>query len=208
MNRRPLLYERIALPLSYIGKFLTIPETIFYLTHNQERVTGVEPVSHPWEGCILPLNHTRNIINYNSDLIINQFLPILNLSQYTDCFKLVDQKQSSTFQSLKSLPETFFKCYNLLMKDLISHNKQGRFDRKFLSLSIASIFLFIAILLINQQNPQTTALPIFVTAIVALNFVLAFSINFKETFSANLILNFNIIIEILTLLFIKIMISR
>ena len=25
-----------------------------------ERVTGIEPVTHPWEGRILPLNHTRN----------------------------------------------------------------------------------------------------------------------------------------------------
>ena len=24
-----------------------------------ERVTGIEPVSHPWEGCILPLYYTR-----------------------------------------------------------------------------------------------------------------------------------------------------
>ncbi len=24
-----------------------------------ERVTGIEPVSRPWEGHVLPLNHTR-----------------------------------------------------------------------------------------------------------------------------------------------------
>lgn len=24
-----------------------------------ERVTGIEPVSYPWEGYVLPLNHTR-----------------------------------------------------------------------------------------------------------------------------------------------------
>ena len=27
-----------------------------------ERVTGIEPVSYPWEGYVLPLNHTRNYI--------------------------------------------------------------------------------------------------------------------------------------------------
>jgi hypothetical protein len=26
-----------------------------------ERVTGIEPVSQPWEGRVLPLNHTRNM---------------------------------------------------------------------------------------------------------------------------------------------------
>ncbi len=26
-----------------------------------ERVTGIEPVSYPWEGYVLPLNHTRMI---------------------------------------------------------------------------------------------------------------------------------------------------
>ena len=29
-----------------------------------ERVTGIEPVSQPWEGRILPLNHTRIRANY------------------------------------------------------------------------------------------------------------------------------------------------
>lgn len=27
-----------------------------------ERVTGVEPVSLPWQGNVLPLNHTRNMM--------------------------------------------------------------------------------------------------------------------------------------------------
>jgi hypothetical protein len=43
-NHRPTLYESAALPLSYIG---------------MERVTGIGPVSQPWEGRILPLNYTR-----------------------------------------------------------------------------------------------------------------------------------------------------
>ncbi|KKU01559.1 MAG: hypothetical protein UX04_C0006G0094, partial [Microgenomates group bacterium GW2011_GWF2_45_18] len=30
---------------------------------DMERVKGIEPSSHPWEGCILPLNHTRNASN-------------------------------------------------------------------------------------------------------------------------------------------------
>ena len=30
-------------------------------THPSERVTGIEPVSQPWEGRVLPLNHTRRI---------------------------------------------------------------------------------------------------------------------------------------------------
>ena len=29
------------------------------LTAVKERVTGIEPVSYPWEGYVLPLNHTR-----------------------------------------------------------------------------------------------------------------------------------------------------
>ena len=29
----------------------------------QKRVTGIEPVYQPWEGCILPLNHTRDILH-------------------------------------------------------------------------------------------------------------------------------------------------
>lgn len=31
-----------------------LPETLIF-----ERVTGIEPVSQPWEGRVLPLNHTR-----------------------------------------------------------------------------------------------------------------------------------------------------
>ena len=27
-----------------------------------ERVKGIEPSSQPWEGHILPLNHTRNVL--------------------------------------------------------------------------------------------------------------------------------------------------
>ena len=43
-NPEPLLYESIALPIE-LGR--------------HKRVTGIEPVSQPWEGRILPLNHTR-----------------------------------------------------------------------------------------------------------------------------------------------------
>ena len=42
LNRRPTLYERVALPLSYAGS-------------RCERDTGIEPASQPWEGYVLPL---------------------------------------------------------------------------------------------------------------------------------------------------------
>src|SRR3989344_9377995 len=45
-----MVYETIALPLSYIGNT------------NYERVRGIEPTSQPWEGRILPLNHTRILL--------------------------------------------------------------------------------------------------------------------------------------------------
>ncbi len=36
-----------------------------------ERVKGVGPSSHPWEGCILPVNHTRTM---RPVLIITNFI--------------------------------------------------------------------------------------------------------------------------------------
>ena len=30
-----------------------------------ERVTGIGPVTQPWEGRIIPLNHTRDFLHYN-----------------------------------------------------------------------------------------------------------------------------------------------
>jgi hypothetical protein len=38
---------------------LSIPLETFY-----ERVAGIEPASQPWEGRVLPLNHTRRIFIY------------------------------------------------------------------------------------------------------------------------------------------------
>ena len=35
----------------------TVPRGVF--SFRVERVTGIEPVSQPWEGRVLPLNHTR-----------------------------------------------------------------------------------------------------------------------------------------------------
>ncbi len=29
---------------------------------NLVRVPGIEPESHPWQGRVLPLNHTRNVM--------------------------------------------------------------------------------------------------------------------------------------------------
>jgi hypothetical protein len=34
-------------------------ETFVGLLCDAERVTGIEPVFQPWEGRVLPLNHTR-----------------------------------------------------------------------------------------------------------------------------------------------------
>ncbi len=45
LNRRPTRYECVALPAELRGRI--------------KRVTGIEPVTQPWEGRILPLNHTR-----------------------------------------------------------------------------------------------------------------------------------------------------
>lgn len=36
-----------------------------------ERVTGIEPVSYPWEGYVLPLNYTRINNHYSLILLTN-----------------------------------------------------------------------------------------------------------------------------------------
>lgn len=41
------VYETVALPLSYIGLI-------------EERLEGIGPSTHPWEGYVLPLNYSRN----------------------------------------------------------------------------------------------------------------------------------------------------
>ena len=47
-----------------LRSFATTEFTLWFfllckLSPTRERVTGIEPVSQPWEGRILPLNHTR-----------------------------------------------------------------------------------------------------------------------------------------------------
>ena len=37
-----------------------------------ERVTGIEPVSQPWEGYIIPIYYTRNFSNYSNASLIGQ----------------------------------------------------------------------------------------------------------------------------------------
>ena len=44
--------------LSYIGISFLSSVDYFIPKSNMEQVTGIEPVSRPWEGRILPLNHT------------------------------------------------------------------------------------------------------------------------------------------------------
>ena len=44
--------------------------TLFHL----ERVTGIGPVSHPWEGRILPVNYTR-LLRERRFLQLRRFLP-------------------------------------------------------------------------------------------------------------------------------------
>ena len=39
--------------------------------YRMERVTGIEPVSIPWEGIILPMNYTR-AINFLSYIVTKQ----------------------------------------------------------------------------------------------------------------------------------------
>ena len=41
-----------------------------------ERVTGIEPVSQPWEGRVLPLNHTRLLLHSNLKTYFLQYLTI------------------------------------------------------------------------------------------------------------------------------------
>ena len=48
-NRGPFPYEGTALPA----------ELRWHVNLYVERVTGVEPVTQPWEGRVLPLNYTR-----------------------------------------------------------------------------------------------------------------------------------------------------
>ena len=72
LNPGPLLYESIALPAELRwrvrdagyatcenGRVTRIPHFGYCY---MERVTGIEPVSQPWEGRILPLYYTRKII--------------------------------------------------------------------------------------------------------------------------------------------------
>lgn len=39
-----------------------------------ERVRGIEPLSQPWEGRVLPLNHTRILIVYSISYIVCRYL--------------------------------------------------------------------------------------------------------------------------------------
>ena len=59
------MLKRLAIVVSFRSKFdaktfqrLTKP-LILLAKINLERVKGIEPSSQPWEGHILPLNHTR-----------------------------------------------------------------------------------------------------------------------------------------------------
>ena len=58
MNPRLAVYETATLPLSYSGN--SGATALWTSVAFSERVTGIEPVSYPWEGYVLPLNHTRN----------------------------------------------------------------------------------------------------------------------------------------------------
>ncbi len=54
---------RASIPLRKPNKWLAIPaqKTSFFV-----RVSGIEPESRPWQGRILPLNHTRNVLIYST----------------------------------------------------------------------------------------------------------------------------------------------
>ncbi len=42
--------------------FIPFSVNRFTLSNRSERVTGIEPVSHPWEGYVEPLNYTRKFL--------------------------------------------------------------------------------------------------------------------------------------------------
>ncbi len=66
----------------YTNKKDPLYKWIKNLNSQNERVTGIEPVSQPWEGRILPLNHTRIRANYLFKFPILPFIrrkPNLNI---------------------------------------------------------------------------------------------------------------------------------
>jgi hypothetical protein len=103
LNRRPTLYERVALPLSYIGAadcFASYRRNLLILSKKEalrkrgtnitrqlrnasahadvERVAGIGPASQPWEGRILPLNYTRELAYFSTKAKLLKASRLLN----------------------------------------------------------------------------------------------------------------------------------
>ena len=54
------MFFYILIPANLNARFTFETLSVAYTSLSEvERVTGIEPVSYPWEGHVLPLNHTR-----------------------------------------------------------------------------------------------------------------------------------------------------